>query len=174
VSALVFLLLAAAAGVGLYRTMRVRAENIRYLERADDEPMLVSHLPRALQRLAHETRALRLSLEDPARQLGAGRGRLSTDADVHAIDHQLMNSSRDVGEWLAGIGRLSPEDRERLVDLGANVGAVRDTFAAAGFSFELGGGGARRARTILAQLEDLRRALQRVESALQIQGNPYR
>jgi hypothetical protein len=174
-SPLVFLLLAAAAAFGLYRTMRSRAENIRYLEEAGEEaPLMISHLSGALQRLAQETRALRLSLEDPLRQLRALPGRLSPEFDARAIDQSLMNTSREVGDWVNGVSRLSEEDIEHLLDVGANTSAVRDVFGAAGFGFELGGGGTKRAKMIAAQLEELQRELLRIERALQIQSDPYR
>lgn len=174
-SPLVFLLLAVAAGFGLYRTMRSRAENIRYLEEAGEEaPLMISHLSGALQRLAQETRALRLSLEDPLRQLRSLPSRLSPDFDARAIDQTLMNISREVGDWVNGVSRLSEEDLEHLLDVGAHTAAVRDVFGAAGFGFELGNGGNKRARLIAAQLEELQRELLRIERALQIQSDPYR
>lgn len=174
-SPLVFLLLAAAAGFGLYRTMRARAENIRYLEEAGEEaPLMISHLSGALQRLAREARALRLSLEDPLRQLRALPGRLSPDFDPRAIDQTLLNTSREVGDWVNGVSRLSEEDREHLLDVGANTSTIRDVFGAAGFGFELGSGGAKQAKVLVAQLEQLQRELLRIERALQIQSDPYR
>ncbi len=155
--------------------MRSRAENVRYLEEAgEDAPLMISHLSRPLQRLAHETRALRLSLEDPMRQLRALPGRLSPDFDAKSIDQNLMNMSREIGDWLTTVRRLGEEDRERLVDVGANTAAVRDAFAAAGFALELGGGGGKRAKLLQAQIREIQRELLRIERALQIQGDPYR
>lgn len=174
-SPLVFLLLAASAGFALYRTMRTRSQNVRYLEEAGEEPpLMLSHLSRPLQRLTQETRALRLSLEDPVRQLRSLPGRLSPDFDGKAIDGALMNANREIGDWINTVSKLGEEDRERLVDQGVNAAAVRDAFAAEGFAFELGAGGGRRAKSLAAQLEKLREELLRIERNLQIQTDPYR
>lgn len=174
-SPLVFLLVAAAAAFGLYRTMRSRNENVRYLEEAGEEaPLSISHLSRPLQKLARETRSLRLSLEEPKRQLRTLPSRMSPEFDGRAIDQMLMNSSREIGEWLNTLHRLGEEDREHLIDVGANAAAVRDAFAAEDFALELGSGGSKRAGQLVEHVGKIQRELDRIEKALQLQTDPYR
>lgn len=155
--------------------MRSRNENVRYLEEAGEEaPLSISHLSRPLQRLARETRSLRLSLEEPKRQLKTLPSRMSPEFDGKSIDHVLMNSSREIGEWLNSLQRLGEEDREHLIDVGANAAAVRDAFAAEDFALELGAGGGRRASRLVDHVREIQRELDRIEKALQIQTDPYR
>jgi hypothetical protein len=157
------------------RTLRSRADDLRYLEQApDDAPLQISHLSRGLQRLAHETRALRSSLDEPARQLASVSGRMSPDFDPGSLDRTLLNTSREIGDLLETVRRLDDADRAHLVDVGASPDAVRDTFAAEGFALELGRGGPARARQLRLRIDQLRRALEHLERALQIQPDPYR
>jgi hypothetical protein len=174
VSSLVFLLLAAAAALGLYRTLRSRAENVRYLEEAGDEsPLAVSHLSRPLQQLAHETRALRLSLEHPLRQLGTAP-RSAAEVDLRMIQQGLTNASREIGDWLRTVERLGDEDRARLSDFGAKPAIVRELFGAEGGSLELDGPRAGAIRRIGGRIREIQRELERIERALQTRTDPYR
>jgi hypothetical protein len=165
-ASLLFLIVAGAAGFGLVRTIRGQARTRKYLEgRADDAPLQISHLTRALQDWARETRALRLSYDSPRREIEGAVGPLGED-----LDARLTMASRELGEWLGVAEHLAEEDKETLRDLGATPDRVRNIFAELGWSLERRQG----RRKLLAQIREIVRELDRIEERLQVETDPYR
>lgn len=172
---LLFLLVAVIAGVGLTRTVLGQAASSRYLEEGRLEQLQVGHLSRPLQSVAKNTRALRISLEEPLRRVKEAESPLGTRTSE--LDNELLNASREVGEWLRQIERLGPDDLETMHDVGAHPEPVRQAFETEGYSFEYGRAavfGDGRGEPLSARLKRMMDELDRVESALQTVRDPYR
>lgn len=170
--ALVFLALAAAASYGLFRTVRGQAASTRYLEEAVEVPLQIGHLSKPLQRVARETRALRLSLEEPMILVKDAEGLLGGETPRSDLERELMNASRDLGEWVRLVERLPEEELAQLRDLGVDYGPVRDAMAREGWSLEL-----RRKKAtekLSVRLHRILGELERIERAMQVQADPYR
>ena len=92
----------------------------------------------SLERLARETRTLRLSLESPIRMVHdlLGTDLTRTQGDLEAIDAALLEATRACGEWLAMIEALPEVDARRLADLGIGGAFVREALAIENGSFE--------------------------------------
>jgi hypothetical protein len=168
----VYLLLAVVAALGLAQTMRGQIRSRRYLASSPDEhPLQLSHLSRALQALARDTRALRLSLEGPLRD---GRSLDATVAigEFDELQQVLSDAAREIGDWIHEVERLPQNDKAYLHDVGAETGAIRSLFESEGWSLE------RKRKPgqppLHRQLERLVRELTLFEERLQTPPNPYR
>jgi hypothetical protein len=136
VSAWVYLLIAGLAALGLLQTMRGQARSRRYLESSPDEhPLQISHLSSGLQALARDTRALRLSLEGPLRELNEG-GVPVLGQEFDELQQRLRDAARELGDWILEVERLPQHDRDYLHDVGAEPEHVRALFEAEGWSLE--------------------------------------
>lgn len=163
-----YLALAGIAVIGLIQTIRGHARQRVYLEQAGDPPPLqLSHLPSALQRLAADTRALRISLESPLRELE------TLHASPEDAQHSLAEATRELGEWVQAVQRLSLSDRAHLRDVGANPDRITALYLDEDWS--LGSLGAHfgdaRMRDRIARLMQ---ELERFEERLQTTHSPYR
>jgi len=172
-----FLVVALLAVYGIFRVVQSQARDRKYLaESKGDAPLMLDHLPAPLRSVAREARTLRLSLESPIRDIAElRRGQLNATAeDVEAFDSMLMNVSRQVGDFLVGVDRLSERDRAELRDLGVSVEAIRQVLEADGYSFER----RRMARPGMPpldqRLEAIRNELSKIEAALQGSPRVYR
>lgn len=184
----VFLVIAVLAGLGLVRTLRGQAASSRYLEEGEREaPLEVSHLTVPLQRVARETRALRLSLDEPLRLVRGAERLLGSDVSASEVERDLLNASRDIGTWVRLVERLSDLDKATMRDMGAHFEPVRDALAAEGWSLELRpsakyvemieGGRVNMVRShqkLSERLHRLMLELERIEEKLQIPLDPYR
>lgn len=181
-------MIAVLAGFGLFRTLRGQAASQRYLDEGKREaPLVLSHLTQPLQRVAHESRALRLSLEESLRLVQGAERFLGSDVSTAEVERELLNASRDIGVWVRLVERLSDADRATMRDMGAHHEPVRDAIAAEGWALEL-----RPNAKYLGMTEDdrvnlvnhseklserIRRLmleLERVETKLQVPLDPYR
>ncbi|MCA9686132.1 MAG: hypothetical protein KC457_28425, partial [Myxococcales bacterium] len=168
----VYLVIAGFAAIGLLQTMRGQARSRRYLEDSPEEqPLQLSHLSRALQDLARETRALRLSLEGPLRELNEGAG-TPVLGEFDELQQRLRDAARELGDWIHDIERLSQADRATMHDVGADPRRVRGLFEEEGWSLE-------RKRQpgqppLRDRIEAIVRELQRFEERLQTPPDPYR
>ncbi len=135
-----FLIIAGWAGYGIFRMLRSGRESQRYLTEAREEsPLQIDHLSPPLARLARDTRLLRISLEAPVRQIKEmliGDLDTATTEDLDAFDNMLMNTSRQLDEWLQMIDRLPETDSATLADLGLGPGPIRSALAREGWAFE--------------------------------------
>lgn len=149
--AVLFLCVAAAAGVLLAFTLRGQAEQVRYLEGEDAAPAFeIDHLNPRLRRFARDTRLLRVALEDPqrlARSLERGglgtalTGRRVVVSDqreglVAELGRSLLVAARDFAEWLSSVEQLPPDDQAELVDRGADWSPLRLRFTAQGYTLD--------------------------------------
>lgn len=172
----VYLLLAAAAALGLMQTVRGQVRSRRYLDESPDEsPLQLSHLSRKLQDLARDTRALRLSLEGPLRDgksLNAGMGASVGFNDGGETEQILSDAAREIGDWIHEVERLNLNDQGYLHDVGADSAPIRALFESEGWSLE------RKRKPgqqpLHTQLERLVRELRAFEERLQTPPNPYR
>ena len=168
-----YLGLAAVAAVGLLRTMQSQSASRRYLESGSQEaPPVLGHLSRPLANLVQEARALRLSLEGQLRQLRALGllGAIGSDADD--LDSQLLEATRGLGEWLAAVERLAPDDRQRLDELSPEAQRVKGLFEAQHMALERG---SRRGRPpVVETIDRLLSELEGFEENMQKAHNPYR
>jgi hypothetical protein len=172
-----FLVVAALAGLGLYRVSKSSNKSLRYLEEAAHEPPLqLAHLSGPLARLVEDTRFLRISLESPVR---AVREYIDGDFDATAedadgFDTMLLNVSRQLADWLATADALPEGDRARMQDLGADPAAIRAALYAEGGAFErrnLRVAGLARMDT---RLQNVLGELFRIEACLQVSSSVYR
>jgi hypothetical protein len=177
VSFWVYLAVAALAAIGLLQTMRGQARSRRYLESSPDEqPLELSHLSRQLQALARDTRALRLSLEGPLRELSEGGDKplvpLGQLGEFDELQQRLRDAARELGEWIQEVDRLDRRDAAYMADVGAHPGTIRAIFDDEGWSLER----KRKPNTppLKRQLERIVRELQAFEERLQTPPNPYR
>lgn len=169
-------MVALLGGFGFYRLVRAQQEARRYLESGTDAPLQLSHLTTDLARVARETRTLRISLESPLR---AVREFMRTDLtrtedDVEAVDAALMETTREIGEWLALVDALPEPERATMEAMGAGPGAVRSALAAEGWAFERSHLRTPGRGDLDERLAAILRELERVERALQVPVNPYR
>ncbi len=169
-------MVALLGGFGFYRLLRAQQEARRYLEGGSDAPLQLSHLSAELARVARETRTLRISLESPLR---AVREFMRTDLtrtedDVEAVDAALMETTREIGEWLALVEGLPEHERSTIEAMGAGAGAVRAALEAEGWAFERTHLRSRGRQNLDDRLDAILRELERVEKALQVPVNPYR
>jgi signal transduction histidine kinase len=171
-----FLFVAAWGAYGLYRVLREQGENRRYLEAAsEDVPPQVGHLSPALRELVLDTRLLRISLEAPLRHVKQHLDAdLDRDADLENFDVMLMNLSRLLNDWLAGVDRLPEAERLRLSDSGADPERVRQALAEEGWAFERRNLELPGRPAMDVRLRGILEELARIESVLQLQPQPYR
>jgi hypothetical protein len=149
--AVLFLCVAAAAGVLLAFTLRGQAEQVRYLEGEEAAPVFeIDHLNPRLRRFASDTRLLRVALEDPLRLAQSlERGGLGTaltgrrvvvsdqrEGLVAELGRSLLVAARDFAEWLASVEQLPPDDQAQLVDRGADWSPLRLRFTAQGYTLD--------------------------------------
>ncbi len=168
----VFLGVAAVAAVGLLQTTRAQGRRRRYLEDNPEAPTLqLSHLSRALRALARDTRALRVGLEGPLRELGEGGGLLVL-GESEELRRGLQDGAHELGEWVQAVGRLGRADSAYLGDVGADPRQVEALFIADdwGITRRRGAGQA----GLHARLSELVDALERFEQQLQTPRSPYR
>ena len=169
----VYLVVAGLAALGLLQTMRGQARSRRYLESSpEDNPLQISHLSRKLQALARDTRALRLSLEGPLRELSEGSGTTMLGPEFDEVQQRLRDAARELGEWIFEVERLPQNDKAYMHDVGASPDQVRALFEAEGWSLE-------RKRSsgqprLHRQLELIVRELETFEERLQTPPSPYR
>lgn len=172
-----FLFVAAFASYGLFRVVKSNERDRKYLEAGKDEaPLVLDHLSLTLQRVARETRMLRISLEAPIRDVAEfRRGQLNATAeDLESFDGMLMNVSRDVAEWLGVVDKLEERDRSALRDYGVSVEPVRQALASEGFAFERRHLQRDRALPLDDRLRAISRELSKIEAALQGSPRVYR
>lgn len=178
------------AGYGYVRLRRADEAARRYLESASEKPLQLAHLSDVLQRVARETRTLRISLESPLQalrehmqrdlsQMRGARGLIAVDLtrtedDHEALDALLLDASRDVGLWLRMIDALQPHERQELEALGAGPETVRGAMAGENGAFERAQIRAPGRAPLDQRMEALIRELARIEGALQAQGHVYR
>lgn len=178
------------AGYGYVRLRRADEAARRYLESAGEKPLQLAHLSEVLQRLARETRTLRISLESPLQavrehmrrdlsQVKGARGFMEVDLtrtedDLESLDAQLLDASRDVALWLQMVDSLQPHERQELEALGASPETVRGVMAAENGAFERERISAEGRASLDQRMEALMRELVRIEGALQGQGHVYR
>lgn len=168
-----YLGLAAIAALGLWRTVASQSASRRYLEAAheDEEPKL-DHLSRPLSNLVLDARALRLALDGVLRTLAAAGPLGVRGSDADELDSNLLETSRELGEWLAAIERLSPVDRQHLDELSPEASRIRGLFEAERFALERR---RRRGRPSLRQtVTRLLEELRAFEENMQRAHNPYR
>jgi hypothetical protein len=178
------------AGYGYARLRRADEAARRYLESAGEKPLQLAHLSDVLQRVARETRTLRISLESPVQalrehmqrdlsQVKGARGFIDVDLtrtedDHEALDALLLDASRDVGLWLQMLDSLQPHERQELEALGASPETVRGVMAAENGAFERERIKAAGRAPLDQRMAALIRELVRIEEALQGQGHVYR
>ncbi|NVB42681.1 hypothetical protein G6O69_32970 [Pseudenhygromyxa sp. WMMC2535] len=168
----VYLVVAAIAALGLFQTMRGQARSRRYLESsAEEHPLQLSHLPRGLQALARDTRALRLSLEGPLRELAEGGGG-AMFSEFDELQQRLRDAARELGDWVHEVERLSQTDAAYMRDVGAEPGRVRGLFEEEGWSLERKREAGQPALRV--RLEAIVRELELFEERLQTPPDPYR
>lgn len=169
----VYLIVAGLAAIGLLQTMRGQARSRRYLESSpEDSPLQISHLSRKLQALARDTRALRLSLEGPLRELSEGAGPSMLGQEFDEVQQRLRDAARELGEWIQEVERLPQHDRAYMHDVGATPDHVRALFEAEGWSLERKRKSGQPALRIV--LERIVHELERFEERLQTPPDPYR
>ncbi len=169
----VYLVIAGLAAIGLLQTMRGQARSRRYLESSpEDNPLQISHLSRNLQALARDTRALRLSLEGPLRQLAEGGGTAMLGQEFDELQQRLRDAARELGDWIHEVERLPQNDQAYMHDVGAEPDHVRALFEAEGWSLE------RKRKSgqppLRKQLGLIVRELELFEERLQTPPDPYR
>lgn len=184
----IFLVIAVLAGFGLVRTLRGQAASQRYLDEGKREaPLVLSHLTPPLQRVAQETRALRLSLEEPLRMVQGAERLLGSDVSTSEVERELLNASRDIGIWVRLVERLSEADQATMRDMGAQHEPVRDAIAAEGWALELRPNAryvgmieddrvnlVDRSEKLSERMRRLMLELERIETKLQVPLDPYR
>jgi hypothetical protein len=172
-----FLFVAAWIGFGIWRMSKSSERNRKYLREAKEEaPLQLAHLSVPLQRLAADTRLLRISLDSPIRDVEDFRLHevTRTAEDLEGFDAMLMNVSRALADWVNAIDRLPERDRTALRDLGVSPEPIRAALVAENWAFE------RRHIERLGQppldtrLRLLMNELVKAESALQASPRVYR
>ena len=167
-----YLGLAAIAVLGLFRTMQSQSASRRYLEAGhEDGPPELGHLRPPLAHLVQDARAMRLGLEGLVRHLERV-GRMPMGSDAEELDSKLRDATRELGEWLAAVDRLSPDDRRRLDELSPEAERIRGLFEAENYALERG---RRKGRPPLRkQVERLLDELGKFETNMQKAHSPYR
>ncbi len=166
-----------AVGYGTFRLLRSQAAARRYLEEgAALAPLELDHLPIGLRRLVQEARTLRISLDSPIRSI---RELLHADItrtheDIESIDHALMETTRQVNDWLGMVDRLSEDDRMRLDEVGASPEPIREALRAEQGAFERARFHVAGEATLDHRLAALAREFARVETALAARSRIYR
>ncbi len=168
----IYLVVAGLAAIGLAQTMRSQARGRRYLEGSPDEnPLQLSHLSRPLQAMVRDTRALRLGLEGPMREL-AETPSSPMLGEYDELQQRLRDAARELGEWLLELDRLPRGDRDYVAAVGAEPERIRALFENEEWSFE------RKRSPGQPALGDRLRAivgeLRLFEERLQTPPNPYR
>jgi len=172
VTTVIYLVVAGLAAIGLAQTMRSQARGRRYLEASPDEhPLQLSHLSRPLQALVRDTRALRLGLEGPLRELEETPSSPML-GEYDELQQRLRDAARELGEWLLGLDRLSQGDRDSITSVGAEPDRIRSLFEVEDWSFE-------RKRSagqppLRDRLKLLVGELRLFEERMQTPPNPYR
>lgn len=173
----VFVAIACAAAVGLFRIARSGADNRRYLEAGKNEaPLELDHLSAALGRFVSDTRLIRISLESSVRTIGQFiKGDLeATNDDRDGFDQMLLGVTRNLADWLATVDQLDESDRQRISDGGGNPAVVRSTLELEGWAFERRNLRMRGAPPMDVRLKAIMDELHKVETALQQRARIYR
>jgi hypothetical protein len=167
-----YLGLAAIAVLGLLRTVQSQSASRRYLEASqEDGPPELGHLRPPLAHLVQDARAMRLGFEGLLRQLGRA-GRMPMGSDAEELDSKLRDATRELGEWLGSVDRLSPDDRRRMEELSPEAERIRGLFEAENYALERG---RRKGRPSLKeQVERLLEELEKFETNMQKAHSPYR
>ena len=167
-----YLGLAGIAVLGLWRTLASQSASRRYLTAGqEDAPPELGHLKRPLANLVQDARAMRLGLEGLARQLDAV-GRVAVGSNAEELDSKLLEATRELGEWLAAIDRLEPDDKQRMLELSPEADRMRGLFESENYALERG---RRKGRPPLnAQVERLLDELAKFEKNMQKAHSPYR
>ena len=169
--------LLAAVGYGTFRLLRSQAAARRYLEEgATLAPLELDHLSLDLRRLVQEARTLRIALDSPIRSI---RELLQADLtrtheDIESIDHLLMETSRQVHDWLGMVDRLSENDRMRLDEVGASPEPIREILRAEHGAFERARFRVAGQATLDHRLAALAQEFARIETALAARSRIYR
>lgn len=177
---ILFLIVAAWAGYGIYALVRSERQSRLYLETRNDEPLKLDHLSHPLRRLVEDTRLLRVSLESPIREIGdyvdKDFGHNAAE-DLDAFDNMLMDVTRQLDEWIRTVESLSESDRAVMSDRGLGPQAIRATLEREGGAFERrnmldfdGRGGP----TMDLRLKAVADELRKVEDGLQAAQRVYR
>ena len=172
-----FLLVAALAGVGLWRVSKSSGKSLKYLEEATREPPLqLAHLSGPLARVVEDTRLLRVSLESPVRAIREfiDGDFDATAEDVDGFDTMLLNVSRQLADWLGHIDRLPDTERDRMLEMGGDPAKVRAAFYAEGGAFERRNLRMRGQPRMDLRLQHVMGELQRIEESLQAPERVYR
>lgn len=172
VTTVIYLVVAGLAAIGLAQTMRSQARGRRYLESSPDEiPLELSHLSRRLQALVRDTRALRLGLEGPLREL-AETPSSPMLGEYDELQERLRDAARELGEWLRELDHLPHGDRDYVADVGAEPDRIRALFEAEGWSFERKRGSGQ--PVLRDRLQTIVGELRLFEERMQTPPNPYR
>lgn len=172
-----FIFVAVCGGYGVYRVLKSSERDRKYLaESGEERPLQLEHLGTSLQRVARETRTLRISLEAPVRDVSELRqGQLNATAeDLDSFDTMLMNVSRAIADWLVAIDRLDEGDKRTMLDQGANPEPIRAALTAEGFSFERRNLKRAGAPPLDDRLKAIILELRKIEAALQVSQRVYR
>ena len=172
-----FLCVAAVLAAGLFRVTRQGRHGQKYLSAAREEaPLQIEHLPPHMQRIASDTRLLRVSLESPVRTVRQYiEGDLeATGEDVDGFDNMLMNVTRQLSDWLGTIDRLSESERASILDAGGNPAAIRHALEREGWAFERRNLEMKGQPPMNERLRHVVQELERVEHALQTSSRIYR
>lgn len=172
-----FLLVAAVAGLGLWRVSKSSGKSLKYLEETVREPPLqLAHLSGPLARVAEDTRLLRVSLESPVRAIREfiDGDFDATAEDVDGFDTMLLNVTRQLAEWLTFVDRLPESERDRMMDMGADPARVRAALWAEGGAYERRNLRMRGQQRMDQRLQHVMSELQRIEECLQAPERVYR
>lgn len=172
-----FIFLAVCGGYGMYRVMRSSARDRQYLSAGkDDAPLQLEHLGIALQKLARNTRTLRISLEASIRDVAEFRqGQLNATAeDLESFDNMLMNVSRAIADWVGDVERLGERERGELGDHGVSPDPIRHALEAEGYAFERKHVQRAGAPPMDERLRGVAIELEKIEAALQSSARVYR
>ena len=172
-----FLLVAALAGLGLWRVSKSSNKSLKYLEEAPREaPLQLAHLSGALARVAEDTRLLRVSLESPVRAIKEfiDGDFDATAEDVDGFDTMLLNVTRQLAEWLTFVERLPEPERDRMMDMGADPAKVRAALFLEGGAFERRNLRMRGQPRMDKRLGHVMAELLRIEESLQAPERVYR
>lgn len=174
----VFLVVAAWAAYGIYRMVRSSERSRRYLAAAkNDQPLQIEHLSLDLQRLAEETRLLRISLEAPIRDIAdyrSGEFAHTASEDLDGFDNMLMDVSRQLRDWVVAVERLPELERNTLSDLGLSEAPIRAALDAEGGAFERRFVNRAGQPPMEQRLGRIVTELGRMEASLQTAGRLYR
>jgi hypothetical protein len=172
VTTAIYLVVAGLAAIGLAQTIRSQARGRRYLESSPDEtPLQISHLSRPLQALVRDTRALRLGLEGPLRELDETPSSPML-GEYDELQERLRDAARELGEWLLQLDHLARGDRDYVAAVGAEPDRIRALFQAEDWSFERKRGAGQPA--LRDRLTTIVGELRLFEERVQTPPNPYR